>query len=314
MKNNFLESLRREAQSPNSAYIQFLQRYKKTDNALHLFFEGQDDPSFYLNFVSQLVDEDIKIHIYNSGNKDYVYHNYSRINWSTYEKKRVLFFVDKDHSDILGITYPESSNIFVTKYYSIENYLVNQEVMERILVDLLHITSLDFLEKIKKDFVIQHSKFCDLMLVITSWIIYWRRRNQNPNLNNLKVSDFFQFSPEVEIKRNTLPKKLKLLEYLNRQCGIDTEPYMWKEILSIAYDLKNIRDHKKHLRGKFELWFIVFYTNTLIDFLNKDRQPGEKKIKCHTTLGLNNAIEILGTRCKIPSDLKSFLQLTLETN
>ena len=146
----FLKYLKVAAKSNTSVRTRYLQQYNNNDNALHIFYEGNDDPSFYSNFLENKNQK--KIYYYQAENKKGVYEIHSKINWSSYDKRRTLFFVDKDFSDILNEIFTIDDNIFVTRYYSIENYVVSKHVFIRTIREILHIDDEKFLNKCYKDF------------------------------------------------------------------------------------------------------------------------------------------------------------------
>ena len=154
---DFLNYLKDAAKSDISTHTKFLQQYRKFDNSLHIFLEGKDDPSFYSNYLDRYRKKKQKIYFYRAKNKNSVYSNYRKINWNIYTKNRVLFFVDKDFRDILNETYPIDSNIFETKYYSIENYLVSKSMFSRCLRELLGLDDDKLINRITKDFIVQWS-------------------------------------------------------------------------------------------------------------------------------------------------------------
>lgn len=305
---SFLENLKNAAKSPLSVYIRFLQQYKKGDKSLHLFYEGNDDPSFYTNFIVNLLGNEYRLYFYNCKNKDGVYSNYSKIDWRTYRKSRALFFVDKDHSDILGIKYIEGINIFVTKYYSVENYLVNEVVFQRILRELASIGDETIINELTKVFIVQHKRYSDLMLLITSWIIYHRQLNSNLNLNNINLNHLFFFNDNLEVQRVTKPLSRKILTYLDEKTKVSTSANSWKVILCIYRALIKIREHKVHLRGKFEVWFLIAFVDALIDQMNQGKNKGEKKVKMKVPLSINNSVALLATRIQIPEDMDKFFK------
>ena len=308
---SFLQSLKDAGTSPITSYIRFLQEYKQTDKALHLFVEGNDDPSFYTNFIRSIAGKKYELYFYNSKNKDGVYENYNKINWNTYNKNKVLFFVDKDYSDVLGLTYLSDENIFVTKYYSIENYLVNVKMLKRILIDLLHITNTSALNGIIRTFKSEHKVFCEQMYILSSWIIYHRSKNNNIPLSKVNLSHIFSFDQDLRISRNCNPQGIKLLSYLNNKTGNSDTSECWKEIKNIYKRIKTIRKEKIHLRGKFEIWFLIAFVNELMENVNSSKSKGEQKLKMNITLSKSNAVEILGSRLQIPKDLKKFIKYNL---
>ncbi|MBJ6369471.1 DUF4435 domain-containing protein [Snuella sedimenti] len=312
--NSFLQSLKDAGASPITSHIRFLQEYSKTDKSLHLFIEGNDDPSFYTNFLKNIAGKKYELYFYNSKNKEGVYENYKKINWNTYNKNKVLFFVDKDYSDILNISYVSDENIFVTKYYSIENYLVNGKILKRILIDLLHITDTETIKGIVKRFKKEHKEFCSLMKLLTSWIIYHRSKKNKIQLANINLSHIFSFDDDMKICRSCRPQGQKLLSYLNKKTGNIDNSEIWKEIKSIYNKINYISEQKTHLRGKFEIWFLVAFINQLMENVNANKPKGEQKLKMNFTLSKSNAVEILGSRLEIPKDLKKFITHNLKNN
>src|SRR6478672_1634606 len=116
----FLDELKRARQSPVSAYQQFLLKNRSSSSSLHAFFEGHGDQSFYIGFLHRFISDPKYLYTYKCGKKLNVYETYAKV-VSASPQGIVLFFVDKDFSDILRESYPRSENIYVTDHYSIEN-------------------------------------------------------------------------------------------------------------------------------------------------------------------------------------------------
>lgn len=302
-----VEKLKIHARSPIANYTKLLQNYKFEETSFHIFYEGDDDKSFYTNYIENYLKNEHKVFYYNCKNKDGVYNNYAKINWTKYIKSRVLFFVDKDHSDFIKERRLVESNIFVTKYYSIENYIVNENILNRILTELLNIEDSETVDQILNSFAVQLQIFVQQMLIITSWILYHRLQNNKPNLNNINLSDIFHIKPDLRIKRKALPKNKKLIKYLDQVTSVKTNSNCWKDLLQLCKMLVNINNYKVHLRGKFELWFLVKYSNQLPTLLNASRLKGDKKYKYKTTICIDNAVSIMAPRLIIPNDIEKFL-------
>jgi hypothetical protein len=302
---DFLAKIKNAAKTSNEPYINLLQQYKKSDKSIHLFHEGKDDPSFYTNFIKNILGEEYKLYFYNSGNKDKVLKDYKKINWSTYKKHRVLFFTDKDYSDILGLKHITDENIFVTKYYSIENYLVTKEVVERILVELISIREEVIIRGIIKDFDKQYSRFCDLIRIISAWTLFHKRSGREPVLQNIKLKDIFKFVSKNGILRSKSPK-FGLFNYLDTKTKVVTPSKSMKKIIREYKQLKLVPS-KSHIRGKYEVWFLSAYIEYLLKELNSQKKPGEEKFKMSFSLAPSNVIVTLGTRLTVPKDICSFL-------
>ena len=111
----FKEVLIQYRENTDTAYLTFLINYKNAENCFHLFYEGNDDASFYTNFLDNILLA--PKHVYNCKGKKRLHHIYKLINWSAYSKKKIIFFTDKDYSDILSETWNTDYNIFVTTPY-----------------------------------------------------------------------------------------------------------------------------------------------------------------------------------------------------
>lgn len=298
---NLLDYLRKAAKSETTVYTTFLQQYNKYDNSIHVFHEGKDDPSFYGNFIQTKIKKTQKIFYYQAKNKDKVYENYTKLNWSSYSKKRILFFVDKDFSDILKLTYPIDSNIFVTSFYSIENYLVDKYLFSRSLRDLLGLDNDKVNNAVTKQFQIGLKTFYETSLILTAYILYHRQRNNPLNLQDITIGDVFRIDDSFKVT-----KKPKVLSTLDRKTGATTT-HAFKEIRSIIKDLRKINNPKKYTRGKFELAYLVSCIKKSPDIINIDKKKGEKKYRCCVQVSPNNAIQILGPRIRQPKDVIEFL-------
>lgn len=308
---SFLTELKDAAKSSSASHISILQQYKKKEKSIHLFFEGKDDPSFYTNYIENRIEKDCKVFFYNCKNKKGVYENYKKLDWRTYKKYRVLFFVDKDHDDLLRIKLPVDNNIFVTKYYSIENYLVNNQILRRILRELIGITDENSIRRIVRSFEKELLKYSNKMIIVTSWILLHRKLKTNPNLNNINISHLFKFEG-LEIKRIKKPQSKSTKKYLDSKTKVNTPAKSWPRIKDILNKIKIIPEYKTHLRGKFEMWFMIVFIDNLLEKLNEGKQKGQTKLKLKVPLSISNSVAILGTRLKIPEELKSFLETNLE--
>lgn len=303
---NLLDYLRSAAKSETTVYTTFLQQYSKNNSAIHIFHEGKDDPSFYGNFLHSKVKKSQKIFYYQSKNKDKVYENYKKLNWSSYSRKRVLFFVDKDFQDILNISYPIDSNIFVTSYYSIENYLVDKYVFSRSLRELIGLDNEKSNSTISKQFIFGLKTFYNASLLLTAYILYHKKLGNPINLQNITISDMFRIDNDFVVKR-----KSKILSLLDRKTGVSTINAS-KAIRELINELKKINNPKKYTRGKFELSYMISCLNMTPDILNVGKVQGEKKYKCCVSISNGNAIQILAPRIKQPKEMKEFLDRNLK--
>ncbi|MBX2923545.1 MAG: DUF4435 domain-containing protein [Chitinophagaceae bacterium] len=298
---NLLEYLRRAAKSDTSVYTTFLQQYNKQDNSIHIFHEGKDDPSFYGNFIHNRGRNKRRIFYYQAKNKEKVYENYSKINWTAYSKKRVIFFVDKDFSDILRITYPIDINIFVTTHYSIENYLVSKSLFSRSIREIIGLDNDKINNAISKQFQLGLNSFYQASLLLSAYFLYHRKMKKPLNLNNITIADMFTIDETFHVRR-----KSNILQVLDRKTGV-TSVTIIREIRKIINELKRINNPKSYTRGKFELAYMINCINKSPDIINRGKQKGEKKYKCCVLLSPSNSIPILAPRLKQPKEFNEFM-------
>ena len=317
----FIDVLEEAGNIPEASYIKFLHQYKFKDKTLHFFFEGLDDQSFYVNFIENIFPDDYTFHYYVCNGKSNVYTNYSDINWTVYNKNRVLFFTDKDLDDILGISHIEDENIFKTKYYSIENYLVTSEVYCRFLREICYITDSKVIDDLKETFITQLDRFSELMTRISAWVVYCRKNNFSVNLSDIDISKLFEITSTFKVKRNVTSGHKTPFEYIC--AATKTAYYNFRIIKDIATNLKKIKPAKRFLRGKYEIWFLYAFCKKTIDItipelnkeIRKNNQANKLKLtKCKVTIAVKpeNIIQITAPRVRLPRDISTFLKSNLK--
>src|SRR5690349_18429706 len=109
---SLLDDLKRAQASSASAHHLFLLQYNPNQPSVHAFFEGQDDESFYVHLLHQHVPDGWRLRLYRCGNKNQVYETHNLISNKITVNNPTLFFVDKDHSDLLPTPPPDLPAIF----------------------------------------------------------------------------------------------------------------------------------------------------------------------------------------------------------
>jgi len=309
MASIFLNNLRSERESAAAAYHLFLLDYPKAPEGIFAFFEGRDDSSFYAGFILRVIQESRPYFSYCCGNKAGVLKAHEKIQARGRTAIIAIFFVDKDHSDLLGETQPHSNNIYVTDYYSIENYLVTEAMVRRMFIDLLSFPqSSQDLDELISRFSVSLQSFYDLMIPIMAWILYLRRRQIYPNLSNIKLSRIFRLEDDLQpiiIQGENPP-----LVQLEQLCGVSTPDTFGADASSVIAELAAI-EPKRYLRGKFELWFLVHFFERSIELLNTKLANTGKTRKLRTQVSETTAVEVLGPRAETPTSLQRFLNTNI---
>lgn len=304
---DLLEILREAANSANTRYTEFLQQYKFDRETIHLFFEGNEDQSFYMNYISNVFPNEFAIYTYVCNGKNKVHSVYDSINWVTYSKNRVLFFTDKDFSKVLNQTLKIDDNIFSTKPYSIENYICNAKMIERILKEIFHINNASLVKQFCSHFVKEETNFENLILPLTAVIIMLKRAGNNVPLKDFNLSKLFKLNDNLLVEK--LPR-IKTIDYIQKTTQCTVPANSWKVVLDICKELRRDFEREDYIRGKFALWFLVNFSKKIPDRINNLKKTGQSEIKCSvcTQINTENAVEILGPRVPIPIELKSFLE------
>lgn len=309
----YVEGFRRERESPASVHFQFLLKATRFPNGIHAFFEGPGDLSFYTNFLHRFVTNAAHVWEYKCGNKKGVYEVYSKIKKGTWSGV-MLFFVDKDLSDILEEDWEKAATIYTTDYYSIENYLVSEEMLLRIWSELFRFKQgeLEFDQVHSDKFCVELERFYQLVLPMMAWAVYLRRKGMRPNVNNINFTRFFDWSEDMTLVRSNEVQRVGELKLLEQVCGVETPDSWVLEAEAIIQELSNLAP-KTYIRGKLELCFFVRFVEKFLKFLDKNMANVGGGATLKTPLGEENAIEILGPRVSIPSSLEQFLRKNLVT-
>ena len=295
------------------ALHEFKIRFKKDSNIIYGFVEGKDDPCFYRGFIENAIPHDWDIELWNVGGKEGVIDVYSKIDWRSFRKSQILFFVDKDLSEFTKEVIRDEINIYVTNNYSIENDIVNSVTCNRVLREVCGFSELEYQisDQIKIHFDEQLECFQKALIPAMSNIIIWRKNNNKANLNDICMKHVFQIRNGY-LKEISRPKKKEnLIVYIHDQCNLRmTDGNSIAEITEIFEEKKY---YEKYIRGKYLLWFLVeFCLSIYRDYNTLSFIEINKKPKMVTTLSQSNAIVLIATRCKIPLSLKSFFKNTIE--
>jgi hypothetical protein len=300
----FLDQLRHSRQSKATAYDWFIRQYPKHPDGVFVFVEGHEDKSFYTGFIARYVAVEEDIHSSVCGGKDEVYRVHARIMQRPEAQTAILlFFVDKDLSDILGEDRPQATNIYVTDHYAIENYLVTETMLRRVWEEVLHLETLEF-SLFQEKFRQELHRFHAVMLPFMAWIVFLRRNSLRPNVNNINLDNFHCFTEELTLVETQELQHTQLIALLERQCNVNT-PSDYQTSKDALIQELSAYEPKQYVRGKFELWFFLKFMGGLLDVLRNDL--GER-VSVFTQINKNNAVEILAPRLSIPQSLKYFLE------
>lgn len=296
MDGTFLEKLRAAAAQPRVLWNVFLAQYRTDRSCIFIFVEGKRDQPFYRPFLEKyLAGFDISFCV--SGNRDAVLSHRNRFVDRFGQNPRVLFFVDKDHCDILDKAQRTDESLFVTDVYSIENYLCEKEVVRRYCSDTIGISDVsDVMDEICDRYEAGLRRFHEEALPVMAWIIAAQMHGHKVNCKNIKTHVYF-FLEELTWAGRRKMTEFETFAALRHKCGGNAPlPPIPTRLINEVKEKIVPLNAKAWMRGKQELWYTV-------EFLNKIRGViGAKGIQ---TLTINNSFEILKVTC--PVALRDFL-------
>jgi len=279
--SDYAETMRSSRQTFRIPLDEFL---KKCDphNSLDVFcfVEATEDKWFYNSKIRSILN--FSPYTISCKNKKNVLLVYQELNVrKEYKSIKIGYFVDRDFSDHVPTDVKIDWNkIYVTPFYSIENFYVQSETLQNILDDVfnLQLGSVDYTKALKyfTDAIgVFHKKILDLNTFLCCQFII----DPDGKINKLNIDDrlgkifdtiispdFNQISdfPKIESKN-----KLETLYGTS-----DIEINFWNEKKIFFQN----EEPTKVFRGKFEVKFLFAFLITLKNSLLKGSQSGWTKI------------------------------------
>jgi hypothetical protein len=310
----FLDQLTSALNSPAVILHNFLLELKVRNKIVHAFFEGKTDESFYGTFIRGMIDEDYKLKTYICGNKDGVHYQFNRLRNTELGNNISVYFTDKDIEDIIPFPRDVHSKIYVTDFYSVENYIVSDVMLEQVWAEIFRQTSGNNASKlIKAKFATCLNDFHEFMLLIMAWILYHRRNIEkltkiSLNLDCIKLKDAYIINDELDFIFTMNEDDIINLISLQTGCATSLKSFNKNKKTLIA----ELRKHpmKNIVRGHFEMEFFIYFIGRAKNALNKALG---KALKVHLELTDANSIDVLGPRVQIPNSLNVFLHKNLSS-
>ncbi len=299
---DFLDRLKDSLSDDVVVTHDFLLSYCSTESAAHAFFEGKTDESFYGTYIRSLMPDGWSLKTYICGNKDSVYYHFQKLSRNHKKDQPLLFFVDKDIEDIIPFERTENEIIHVTKYYSVENYIVTDTNMEIIWAEIFKQGSgnniaKSLIESFSNALKTTHSILLDMM----AWVIYHRRKGSRPNLDCILTKELFQIDDSLLLSKVHTQSQLYI--YLDGKTKVVTDNDSYKEIDKVRAELDKY-DPKEVVRGHNEMDFMIeFYKKLKLVVANES----ENKIKPIPDITKSNVLDILSPRTPMPDSLRGFL-------
>lgn len=299
--SSFLDALKSAPTSSQAKLNTFLLSFQPQGQVIAIFLEGRDDPSLIRVNVQQFAEQKaLSVETIILGNKKEVLNAYDYLGKRFPNNRRIMFFVDKDHDDLLGETrgITTQQGLFVTQHYSIENYLVSEPAIAAILTDFGGLdSSSEAIAIACQKFNQFQQDYRQVFLPWMAWLLAARRLGEKPNNNNIKLQ-ILTVDINYQITLNWQPD---IFAHLGRVCHVNIQPDP-RTIDSTIRELEALPT-KVWLRGKQELWCLIKFLNRL----EEEVKTGKVKLKIRSQININNIVELLAPRLPCPSDLRDYL-------
>lgn len=313
---DYAQSLREEREKAHSIFHSVVLELTDFGDSVFLaFFEGEDDPSFYLPHLrARCEGREYKSYICNGRGE--VLTVLRLLEADGRAISRSMFFIDKDHNDLLG-TIVVHRQLLQTEFYSIENYLVDPKMFLTYWVEILH---LDATDKREKNYLDQFDKayvrFAKRMQTLMAIILLGQGIDGHPprklNLNNVNLDLIFEINFENSIccYKSGAGKHFAVasnsIEYLAPGAFFNRR----KEIKAIINTHLKGREGKEFIRGKYEFWFFVKFiqkTSAKLSSKAEAKLTGLKRATPKIQITHDTALEVLAPRLCCPDRLATFL-------
>ncbi len=303
---SFLDELRKAVDEEVVIIHTFLLHFEPRKNIVHAFFEGKTDESFYGTLIRRFKPDDWKLKTYICGNKNSVYYHFEKLASKSQSHQPLLFFVDKDLDDIVPYSWPVSKYVYVTGYYSIENYIVTSDSIEQVWAEMYRQSSgTDLSDQLISSFSQALIDAHQILIDIMAWVLMQRRTSNRPNLDCILTEKYLDITEDLKVVR--LLSSDQMIDLLRNQTKVNTSTEKKHMIDACRVELLKFQS-KQVIRGHNEIDFFILFLKKLRDIVVKAAQG---KINTKVALSKANIIDILGPRVPTPESLKDFLRMHL---
>lgn len=299
MAASHLEKMRAMRSEPNAIGLLFVQTLRQTKARPMLVVEGDHDPLFIQTIACRYFDE-FEFFIAH-GNKSvlgiYAYVKRYLAGTAEFLKKKILFFLDKDHTEHFGKVVPDDDRIYVTDYYSIENHIACKEVLQ----DICKVCyGLNVLDDLYAEIMRKFDTFCDDLFAeaISPMIlsICARQKGCQVVYDKIKIKNVFCVNADLE-----LAVKCDPTEHFREKLGIP-EDVVSRDDLIKSIEVLGVGEPRTILRGHFQMEIYVrFLENIRLFAANRKVKLKSKGIRAEDIFGLS-------TKGR-PASLDEFLRL-----
>lgn len=300
------ESLQAAKASVNEAVLKIKQSYSNSPSARKIFFvvEGKDDIPYYATKAESYIPDGWKLSIIPASNRNKVVEAYRSLDWTSFSKKLILFFIDRDLSDYYGEDTPSDSNIYVTTKYAIENELCTVDTFIRALKFYCDLVDIDETDEaaISSFYDSCWQQFVEISEPIMSQILYWKMNGIDAKYANYKIQQTFDITKSGLRLKSQYKTALDILPDFFQQSKV---PYAIIDIKPYSDILNSKHTPDEYIRGKYILTFF----SKAFTFVARNSScilPSQRSAKDTLSLGYENVVIKLCGIMKVPKSLHIF--------
>ncbi len=299
MKNDLVDIMSKSVGKDVAVFQKFLLEYDNYNNTLFYFVEGEDF-CYYQPRIKQYT-KSIDVVNYRCDGKHNVIGVYELIKKKLKVKKSnaMMFFVDRDYNFDNVPT-----GIYVTDFYSIENFYLNKDTIKEIIENFMEINkhsdnykcSLNYFKKTYSEY----SKFAVRLNAFYYTIREYEKINgkSRADLGLVKFSKFIEEDSLDNFSMLNFSYE-QLLKMYKINYDIPLEQFKKNELL---FDKNN----HKNFRGKFELDYLKWFLNRLRIAIKEGKYDFNKDIVCNYDFCVD-VMKVLSIYAYTPLSLKEYI-------
>lgn len=269
--------MRNSRKTSQVAFLDFSQLKNKLisqGKKVIFFFEGTDDIKYYRKRINKFFERS-SYHYFEIKGKSNVLELKDKLKFT--KELKLIYFIDRDFDNNI-----QESDLYVTPYYSIENFYISKEVFKNYLNDtfLSQLDNEEEFDKILNLYIERKREFLDSLDEFMFFYFYnWYFKK---NLGQLNELDNF-----IKVKLNKIEKKYDIS--ILKKKVTDAEEKMDNQ--DILFEFDKIKSNRiAFYRGKFLFYFLEkFIIQLKTDYTSKI----PKYFVCQRALRSINTQELL---------------------
>lgn len=293
-----VQALASAARSPVAKFHELRLKYWNRDIEVISCFEGGDDISFYLPKIrSYLRIESDRLAFVNCGGKGIVVNLWGMCVAQKWNLNKIGFFVDRDLDDLLDGN-PQSDQIYVTDFYSIESHSADRYFFDAVWQQTFRLALDDPRYQAWSTSFRQGLSKLSAELRVFFWLaVAYKRSGGGVDFDKITMSDYYRIGSGGAFLRASPAKSVDLSKaYLGNVRVSDVRSA--KRDLAFTPDLN-------WLRGKAVLEFAVAFFGQMKRELTARGTENRCKVRVH--FNDDFAISLLCSHVDAPPTLIEFL-------